>query len=277
MKNSIKTGMTSVFALALISSAAMAQTTLTGVDALDDRIDDIETAVQDEFERSDDTNRFGATETRQGFSGSASVGYSGKSGENDIQDLSIAARMRYAQGQFVHTLGFVLDYAEAEGNRTKEDTFGVYDANYYVSEKVYGFVLGRVKVDGLAVLPGDIDTDAFIGVGPGYRIVNTPDLAWRVQAGLGQSYIKYGDGNSQSELGYIASSRFYWKLSESMFATLDTDVLNSDTALRINNDFGVNFRISDAISTRVSYLTEYNDNRDTRTENKLGVALVFGF
>ena len=45
----------------------------------------------------------------------------------------------------------------------------------------------------------------------------------------------------------------------------------------INNDLGVNFKMSDAFSTRVSYLTEYNDSPVIRTDNKLGVSLVYGF
>jgi putative salt-induced outer membrane protein len=30
-------------------------------------------------------------------------------------------------------------------------------------------------------------------------------------------------------------------------------------------------------ATRVSYLTEYNDSRAVRSENKLGVSLVYSF
>ena len=62
-----------------------------------------------------------------------------------------------------------------------------------------------------------------------------------------------------------------------MFLTNDTDVLSSDTALRVNNDFGVNVRLTDVISTRLSYLSEYNDSRTIHTDNKIGVAIVFGF
>jgi putative salt-induced outer membrane protein len=62
-----------------------------------------------------------------------------------------------------------------------------------------------------------------------------------------------------------------------MFATNDTDVLKSDSALRINNDLGLNFKMSEMFATRVSYLTEYNDSRAVRSENKLGVSLVCSF
>jgi putative salt-induced outer membrane protein len=155
--------------------------------------------------------------------------------------------------------------------------FAVYDANYYFNDSFYAFVLGRVETDGLAATAGDVKTDAFLGFGPGYRVVNTPDMTWRVQAGIGVSYLKDGLDNSETETGYIASSRFFYKFNENVFATNDTDILYSDTALRINNDLGVNFKMTDKFATRVSYLTEYNDSRAIRTDNKLGVSLVMGF
>lgn len=98
-----------------------------------------------------------------------------------------------------------------------------------------------------------------------------------MQAGIGVSYLEDGVGQDETETGYIASSRFFYSFNENVFATNDTDILKSDSALRINNDLGVNFKMSDAFSTRVSYLTAYNDSRAIRTDNKLGVSLVYGF
>ncbi len=189
----------------------------------------------------------------------------------------MGARLRIANGHMVQTLGVVLDFAESGSVKTKEDLFAIYDANYYFDDNLYGFALGRVKSDGLAETAGTVKTDAFVGVGPGYRVVNTPDLSWRVQAGIGVSYLKDGAGASDTETGYIASSRLFWRMSETLFATNDTDVLKSDSALRVNNDLGFNVKMSDMFATRVSYLTEYNDARAVRTENKLGVSLVYSF
>ncbi len=102
-------------------------------------------------------------------------------------------------------------------------------------------------------------------------------MAWRVQAGLGVSYLKHGADNRDTETGYIASSRFFYKFNDYIFATNDTDVLKSDSALRGNTDLGGNVRMTDAFSTRVSYLTEYNDSRAIRTDNKVGLSSVYGF
>jgi len=276
MKQTLRLAGASTLVL-LLAAPAFAQGELVGTNALDDRIDDVTDAVNDDLARAEDAARFGNPEYRQGLSGSASLGYSGKTGNNESQEFSAGARLRYASGNWVQNVGIALDFAEDNNAKTKEDVLGVYDANYYFNDNFYAFALGRVETDGLASTAADTQTDAFLGFGPGYRVVNTPDMTWRVQAGIGVSYLKDGTGASETETGYIASSRFFYKFNDNVFATNDTDVLYSDTALRVNNDLGVNFKMADAFATRVSYLTEYNEARAIRTDNKLGVSLVMGF
>lgn len=263
--------------LLLGATGGSAQTVLTGIDSVDDRIDDIDRSARLDLDRGNDAFRYGSPEYREGLSGSASLGYSGKTGATDSSEFSLGARLRLANGPMVQTLGVVLDFAESGSIKTKEDLFAIYDANYYFDDNFYGFALGRVKTDGLAETASAVKTDAFVGVGPGYRVINTPDLSWRLQAGIGVSYLKDGAGASETETGYIASSRLFWRLSETLFATNDTDVLKSDSALRVNNDLGLNVKMSDMFATRISYLTEYNDSRAVSTENKLGVSLVYSF
>ena len=277
MKELSKVAGGAVIGLLLGATASMAQGVLTGTTALDDRLDDISQNAQDDLERADDTSRFGNPEFRPGLSGSASLSYTGSTGNNESQEFAAGARLRFAQGQIVQTIGVALEFADEDGVTSQEEIFGVYDLNYYIDDRFYGFVLGRVESDGLADEATEVRTDAFVGFGPGYRILNTPNVTWRVQAGIGVSYIEDGIANDETETGYIASSRFFYSFNDNVFMTNETDILKSDSALRINNDLGVNFKMSDAFSTRVSYLTEYNDNRAIRSDNKLGVSLVYGF
>ncbi|WP_103256599.1 DUF481 domain-containing protein [Tabrizicola aquatica] len=268
----------SVPALALFAAVpAMAQDTVTGIRGLNDRLEDIEDDVADDLDRANDEARFGFPEYQPGFSGSASLGYSAQTGNTDTQDFSLGVRMRYAQGQWVQTLGVAADFSETEGVKSEEDIFAVYDGNYYFNDRFYMFALARAQHDGLADSAGEYEGDGFIGIGPGYRVVNRSDMAWRLQAGIGVSYLRDGLGASDTEVGYIASSRFFYQISDSVFLTNDTDVLSSDTALRANNDLGVNFQVSEALSTRISYLSDYNDARDIKTDNRLGISLVVGF
>ncbi|MES2550750.1 MAG: DUF481 domain-containing protein, partial [Pseudomonadota bacterium] len=137
-------------------------------------------------------------------------------------------------------------------------------------------VLGRAEINGLAT-GTENETDAFIGVGPGYRVINQEDMTWRVQAGVGISYLRDAAGDSDTDEGVIASSRFFYRFSPDVFMTNDTDVLNSGDTLRVNNDFGVSFQMTDVMSTRLSYVTDYNEDRAIRTDNRVSLAIVYGF
>lgn len=276
MNNVFKTGTIAAMAVALATSGAFAQELL-GTTALNDTIDDIDRDVAKDMARSSDASRFGNPEFRPGLSGSASLSYSGKTGNSESQDLTVGTRLRYASGPMVQTLGIAIDFQEASNVSTKEDIFAVYDANYYINDKFYVFALARIETDGLATAATDLKKDAFLGFGPGYRVVNNEDMTWRVQAGVGKSYMKYGNDTSASEAAGIISSRFFYSINENLFVTNDTDILKSKAALRINNEIGLNVKMTDAFSTRVSYLTEYNDSRAIQSDNKLAVSLVYGF
>lgn len=288
MKHTAFLGATAL-ALSLTGLPALAQTEIaaganaTGISEINTRITDIQDAVRDDMARSNDVDRFGPSDRREGLSGGISLTYTGRTGNIESQDFGLAGRMAYNQGPFAQTVGLALEFGENDaGEKDKEDVFVIYDAQYYFNDSFYAFALGRLKQDGLA---GDkVDAkyrDAFLGFGPGYRVINTPDTAWRVQAGVGVSYTKEAAANggaSTTETGYIASSRLYHRFSDTVFITNDTDLLYSDTdKKRINNEFGVNFKMSDAFATRLSYITEYQETRAKRTDNKVGISLVYGF
>lgn len=276
---------------------------VTGVSRVDDRIDDIQEAVQDDFDRSVDRDRFGPSDRRQGLFGGVSMTYAGTSGNNDSQDFALAGRVSYNQGPFAQSVGLGIEFGEdSDGKKDKEEVYAIYDAQYYFNDQFYAFALGRINQDGMVdekladLSAGDLDADeiaelegrkkrdAFLGFGPGYRIINTQDTAWRVQAGVGVRYTKAVDYTatnnlrSDTETAYIASSRFYHRFNEMVFLTNDTDYLTSDEAGdAITNELGVNFKMSDALATRVSYTTAYEETREIRTDNTLGVSLVYGF
>ena len=289
---------------AAVSSPVFAQTefapgaNVTGIGNLDDRLDDIEDAVQDDFDRSVDRSRFGRPDTREGLFGSVALTYTGRDGNDENQDFSLAGRLSHNQGPFQQSVGILLEYAEDDdGDAETEDTSVIYDGNYYFNEQLYAFILGRVSTDGLAEDYDDPDLtpeevleyegrskrDAFIGIGPGYRIINNDQTAWRVQAGVGIRYTQTVDFaepdglDSNTDTGYIASSRFYHKFNDQFFLTNDTDYLTSDVNDLATNELGLNFRMSDNFATRVSYRTEYQSDREIRTDNTLGVSLVVGF
>lgn len=290
-------GASAIFAA--LSVPAFAQTQIatgadaTGVTTVADQIKDVEDAVRDDFARSNDPDRFGPADRRTGLFGSMALTYAGRSGNSEAQDLGIAGRVNYNQGPLAQSVGLSIEFSENDqGKKDKEKVNAIYDAQYYFNDQFYAFALGRFTVNGLvdgvdedgAAAPdelADLRRDGFLGFGPGYRVLNTDTTAWRVQAGVGVRYTQTGqqylDDTSETEMGYIVSSRFYHKFNDQIFVTNDTDYLSSDANDVATNQFGVNFRMTDQLATKVSYTTEYVSDRAIRTDNTLGVSIVYGF
>lgn len=159
-----------VSALALMMAAPLhAQGALTGVDGLDDRIDDLQEDINDDLTQADRRDRYD-NQYAQGWSGSVAAGFSTTSGNTDTADLDIAGRLRYGSGPWNHTFGFAAEFSETNGTRDEEEYYGTYDVNRYISKDVYLFGLASARYD-------KFDTnkvDAFLGFGPGVRVINTP-------------------------------------------------------------------------------------------------------
>lgn len=275
-----------VSALALSVSAPLyAQTALTGIEQLNDDIDDITDDVNEDIARGDDADRFGPNGVAQGWRGSFALSASGTSGNTDTGELSGAGRLTYGVGDWNHLIGFAAEYGESNGIKSEEKFFGTYEGSRYFTPELYAFGVARFQYDGYLTdaagnpLAGDT-TDAFLGFGPGYRIINKDNNTWRVQGGPGVRYFEDITGNSETEVGFIASSRYYYAFNDTVSFTMDTDILGSDVNTIISNDAGVNYKLSDRLSTRVSYRTDYNTDPAAglkSTDNKLGVSLVLGF
>jgi putative salt-induced outer membrane protein len=264
-------------AVLLTPSAALAQATeLTGVEALDDRIDDITEDVQDELAESDDPNRFNTARVPQGWRGSAVLQFGASDGNTDTADLTGAARLTYGVGLWAHSFGVAARYGEDDGEQNEEEFFATYEGLRNLNDRFYAFGTGRFEYDDFS----STERDAFLGAGLGYRILTEPDLAWRVQAGPGVRYVKEEDGDSETEAAGIVSSRFYYGLTDQVALTNDTDVLTSDINTQVVNDFGVTLGLSENFAMRASYRTDYESDPlpgFESTDNTFGVALVVGF
>ena len=271
------TKLASVSALALILAApAFAQSGIVGIEDLDDRIEDIEDDIQDDLADGDDSNRYGTNQFAQGWSGSFALGFSATSGNTDTADLDIAGRLRYGSGPWNHSFGFAVEWAEDNDVTNKEEVYATYEANRYLTENFYIFGLGSANYDNFDTLKWD----AFLGAGPGYRVINQQNMTWRLQAGPGYRFTEDQLGNDDHEVAGIASSRYFYKLTDTVSLTNDTDVLFSEENTLVTNDLGVNFKVTNKLSTRLSYRTEWDSDPAAGFDdfdNKFGASLVYGF
>jgi putative salt-induced outer membrane protein len=259
------------------SGLAFAQATdLTGVRGLDDRIDDIRDDVDDDLAEADDPLRYNINGVPQGWRGSIALRAAGTDGNTETADFSLGGRLTYGVGDWSHSFGVAAEYGESDGDTDQEEIFATYEGLRAFGPRVYAFGTGRFEYD-------DFDTverDAFLGAGLGYRILVSETQTWRVQAGPGVRYIDLADGDDDTEAAGILSSRYFLGVTDVVSVTNDTDVLYSDANTEVLNDFGVNYRLSNNLSARASYRTEYESDPlpgFENTDNTFGVSLVVGF
>lgn len=284
MNTLMKFATVSVLAL-MVAAPAMAQNRIVGTEALNDQIDDITDDVNTDLARGTDADRFGPNGVAQGWRGSFALSASGTSGNTDNGELTGAGRLTYGVGDWNHLIGFATEYGEANGLKSEEKFFATYEGSRYFTPQLYAFGVARFQYDGFLTDDAGVqidgsETDAFLGFGPGYRVLNKDDHTWRIQAGPGVRYVKDVTGVSDTEVGFIATSRYYYGFNDAVSFTMDTDILGSDANTIVANDAGINYKLSNNLSTRVSYRTEYNTDpvgADKSTDNTFGVSLVLGF
>ena len=260
----------------LLGSTAFAQTAFDGTNQATDRNENLRDAIADDFET--DTTTFGNAGRTVGFSGSVALRGSVANGNADAADLGIGADMLYFDGTNGYSLELSYDYGSEEGVKTEESLF--FDAEYTrdFNPNFYGFAKVQGSVDEFS----SYDSDYFVGLGAGYRVLNSDDVSWNVQGGPGYrvaSLKDIVDGDTE-EVAFSASSNFSYKLSDTAYLTNDTDILSSDSDTGVVNELGVTVAMSEMLALRTTLQTKYHtDPQDgfDATDNTFGVSLVFNY
>ncbi len=261
----------STFAL----TAATAQTNVfTGTGTVEDQIEDLQDDIDEDFDR--DIGRFGNEGQMLGFSGSFALRGTASGGNTDTVNLGIGTDLGYYDGTNGYSLQLSYSYGE-ENDVVSEETL-LYDLEYRrdLTPSLYGYATLQGSVDQFS----SFESDTFLGVGLGYRVINTSDLQWSVQAGPGYRFTELSNLTSVDEMAVGASSDLMVRLNENVFFNFDTDIVASDFDTAIFNDFGITVAMSDALALRTSIQTEFHSDPlpgFDDTDNTFGVSLVYAF
>mgnify|MGYP003669041856 CR=1 FL=1 len=270
---------TNVFIIAAISGfvavAANAQTTTFANDgASDTAVEEIEDSITDAAER--DIGRFGNEGRELGSYGSVSL--RGTSTSNDGETSSdVGVGLRY--GTFDGVNGIDVTAAFVYGVEDGVETAGL-DYRRDFNDTLFAYAKANASFDKLSTTVGEYEQDIFVGAGLGYRIFNSADTQWSVQAGPGYRAANVVGGGEVSEAAASVSSNFFKSLSDTTYVTNDTDVIYSETATTVTNDLALNVALTDTLVMRTSYTTNFNDASDdtfSDAENIFGVSVVYNF
>ena len=259
----------------LVATSAAAQTNVfTGVNEAEDRIEALEETIEEDFER--DVERFGNEGRTLGFSGSTALRGTATTGNTDTVDLGIGANLGYFDGLNGYEVHLSYAYGEEEDEVSEESLLYELEYTREFGTNFYGFAELQGTVDQFS----NYESDTFLGFGAGYRIYNTEDMLWSVQAGPGYRVASLDELDDFHEPALSISSDFYRALNEDVFLTNDTDIIASESDTLVLNDLGLTVAMNDQLALRTSVLTEWHSDpfEDAdHTDNTFGVSLVYSF
>ena len=266
----------SVIATAMLTTSAMSQTIL-GNSSVDDRIEDLNEDIADDFER--DVDQFGNESRALGYTGSIALQANGTSGNTDTSSIGVGANLGYYDGLNGFEVKFSYQRSENEGDLDENSL--LYDAQYTrdFGTDFYGFAQLQGSIDNADILAFDT-ADNYLGLGVGYRVYNTASVQWTVQGGVGYRVAELDGISDFDEPAISLSSGYFNRLSDTVSVTMDTDIIGSDSDTVVFNDLGLNVSMTDTLALRTSLATEFHTDPAAGrkdTDNTLGVSLVYNF
>lgn len=274
---------TNLFIIAAISgfvaTGAMAQTTtFNNQSSADDAVTKIEDSIADAAERE---VSFGNDGREVGSYGSVSLrATASKIDGVEASDMNVG--LRYGTFDGVNGVDVSAAYTfgtDATGATSTNKLQAGADYRRDFNDTLFAYAKGNVILNQIAT--GNSTTqDVFVGAGLGYRIFNSADTQWSVQAGPGYRMKKSGNGTEVNQAAASVSSNIYKSLTDTSYVTNDTDVIYSEVGTIVENELALNVTLTDTLSLRTSYITNFDDSTDATFgdgDNTLGVSVVYNF
>ena len=279
MNNATKLGASVLAILAALTASAATAQSLTGRDSVaGDRNEDLAEAIEDDAER--DLDRFGNEGRQPGFSGTFALRGIAQTGNSESQDLGIGTDLGYVWGPNGVELQLNYAFSDDDTSASEESLFYSLEYTRDFNSRTYGFAKVQGSVD--TATDAAYESDTFITFGAGYRVINTTESQWSVQAGPGYRVANLNDIASADidESAFGISSDYSRKLTDTVYVTNDTDVIWSESDTAVFNDLALSVAMTNTLSLRTSVLTEYHSDvtgASKNTDNTFGVALVYSF
>ncbi len=263
-----------------IATGAMAQTTtFQNENRSAEAVENLEEQIAEDADR--DLGAFGNEGRQIGSYGSVSLRGTSTSNDGDTSsDLGVGLRWGTFDGVNGIDVTASFAYGIENGEETENSLLAGIDYRRDFNDTLFAYAKADASFDKLSTTVGEYKQDVFVGAGLGYRIFNDADTQWSVQAGPGYRVAQVVGGGEVNEAAASLSSNFFKSLTDTTYITNDTDVIYSEFATTVTNELALNVAVSESLTLRTSYATNFNDQTDNAfsdAENTFGIAAVYNF
>ena len=220
------------------------------------------------------------------WSGKGEIGAFRNSGNSDDTGLTAGLALARQGDNWTHKLRGQADFKRANGVTTREQFLASYEPNYRITKRLYFYGLGQYERDRIQGFSGRY----VLSGGLGYKIIDGRSAQLSAKAGPAYRMTEYVDGTSEKRLAGLAGFDFNWKITDRLTFTQNSD-LTAETGSQavvvvdsantsLNLVTGLEAKISDRLSTRLSYAVEYDSDPPAgavKTDTLTRFTLVYGF
>lgn len=198
------------------------------------------------------------------WGGEGQVGAFQSSGNTDAVGLTAQLQLKRQGIDWEHNLRAAADYRRSNGRTDREQFSAAYEPRYTVNAGLFAYALAQFERDRLQ---GFTARYAVSG-GLGLRLFDTPALDLAIKAGPAFRRTELVSGVAESSIAALAGVDFDWTITDRLKLTQDANAVaeaGGTAAAFIGGDktsinlvTGVEGRISDKWSARLSYTLDYN-------------------
>ncbi len=220
------------------------------------------------------------------WSGRGQIGAFQSSGNSNNVGISAALSLKRQGIDWSHELRGRADYQRSNKVTSREQFMAAYEPRYQISKRLFSYALGQYERDRFQGFSSRYSASGGLGL----HVIDGRRVDLTVQAGPAWRLTEYIDGGSDSNLAALATLDFKWSMTDRLTLTQNTNMVSdaggratviiepNNTSLTLVS--GLEAKISDRLTTRLSHTLEYNSEPlvgAVSTDTLTRFTLVYGF
>ena len=220
------------------------------------------------------------------WSGRGEIGAYQSSGNSDNLGVTASLNINRKGIDWTHRVRGRMDYQRSNGRTSREQYFAAYEPRYQVNGRLFTYGLAQYENDRFQGFDGRYAVSG----GFGYTVVDSSDVDLSVKAGPAYRVTEFVTGETDSRLAALLGFDFDWRITERLTFSQNSDlvaegggqataIIDSRTTT-LNLMTGLDAKVSDRLSTRLSYQVKYDSDPPAgavTTDTVSRFTLVYGF
>jgi putative salt-induced outer membrane protein len=220
------------------------------------------------------------------WSGRGQIGAFQSTGSSSNVGVTLSLALARTGIDWQHRLKVNIDYQRSNGQTSREQYLAAYEPRYQITGNLFAYGLAQYERDRFQGFSSRYSASG----GLGYKLIDSKTAQLSLQAGPAWRRVDFLDGTSDSSLGALAGLDFDWQFAKSLKFTQDANLVadtgGAATVLIDSNNTsvlltsGLEAKISDRLTTRLSYTLDYDSNPPAgavSTDTLTRFTLVYGF